>query len=408
MRLQLATAPADLLDLPWEEPLGEWRSDLLVEVVRGIGRHVVRFVRHGDAIFALKELPERLARREYDLLRGLADRSVPVVEAVGIVTGRGRDVDAVLVTRYLDFSLPYRTLFAGRGVPNLREGLLDALAELLVRAHLAGFFWGDCSLSNTLFRRDAGALSAYLVDAETGELHPVLSDGQRLHDLEISEENLAGELYDLEEAGGLPAGLDPEATAAAIRRRYETLWAELTREELVAADERHRIAERLERLHDLGYDTAELELVAVDGGYRLRLSPRVVEPGFHAKRLLSLTGLDVQENQARRLLDDLLGFREEVERVAGTSLPDSVVAYRWLAGAYEPALASIPPDLAAKLEPAELYHQLLEHRWFLSEELGRCATMDEAIASCVDRVLAHAPDERVVPHIADPPAPSHP
>ena len=68
---------------------------------------------------------------------------------------------------------------------------------LLVRLHLAGFFWGDVSLSNTLFRRDAGAFAAYLVDAETGELHDRLSDGQREHDLDIARVNIAGELMDL-------------------------------------------------------------------------------------------------------------------------------------------------------------------------------------------------------------------
>jgi len=399
MHFQLVTTEGtpDFLDLPWELPLEEWHSGRIVEVARGISRHVVRFVRYEGAIFALKEINPRLARREYELLRELADHAVPVVEAVGVVSGRPDGQDAILVTRHLEFSLPYRILFSGRGVPNLREHLLDALAELLVRLHVAGFFWGDCSLSNALFRRDAGALSAYLVDAETGEVHPTLSDGQRLHDLEIAEENLAGELLDVEESGLLPPETDPLETAAEVRRRYEALWAELTREELIAPDERHRIHERLDRLHELGYDTEELELVAEPGGYRLRVSPRVVEPGHHQRRLLSLTGLDVQENQARRLLDDLLSFREELERSAGGQLPDSVVAFRWLAEAYEPALARIPPELRGKLEPAELYHQLLEHRWFVSEQLGRCASMEESIASYVPGILESAPDERVLP-----------
>lgn len=228
-------------------------------------------------------------------------------------------------------------------------------------------------------------------------MHPTLSNGQRGHDLAIAVENLAGELTDVGEAGLLPAGVDPVETAYEVGRRYEALWAELTREELIGRDERHRIHERLERLHQLGYDTDELELVADEGGYRLRVNPRVVEPGYHQKRLLSLAGLDVQENQARRLLDDLLGFREEIERESGSPLPDSIVAYRWLAEAYEPALASIPNELRGKLEPAELYHQLLEHRWFRSEELGRCIPMAEAVASYVPQVLVAAPDERVLP-----------
>jgi Domain of unknown function (DUF4032)/Lipopolysaccharide kinase (Kdo/WaaP) family len=399
MRFELVADESvpDFLDLPWATPLEEWDSVRLVDVVRGIGRHVVRFVHYDGAIFALKEINPRLARREYRLLRDLAEHAVPVVEAVGVVSDRPGELDAVLITRHLDFSLPYRTLFSGHGVPNLREHLLDALAELLVRLHVAGFFWGDCSLSNALFRRDAGALSAYLVDAETGAMHPILSEGQRRYDLEIAVQNLGGELLDVAETGLLPPGIDPVETGLEVARRYEALWVELTREELIGRDERHRIHERLDRLHALGYDTDELELVAEEGGYRLRVNPRVVEPGYHQRRLSSLTALDVQENQARRLLDDLLGFREEIEREAGVSLPDPIVAYRWLAEAYEPAIAAIPDELRGKLEAAELYHQLLEHRWFRSEELGRCISMEEALDSYVPRVLAGAPDERVVP-----------
>ena len=191
-RLQLVarTGHPSFLDLPWNEPLEGWESERLVDVVRGISRHVVRFVEYEGRLYALKELPSPLAWKEYRLLRALEDRAMPVVEVVGVADNRGDDLEAILITRHLEFSLPFRTLFARGGFRDLRHRLLDAAAELLVRLHLAGFFWGDFSLSNTLFRRDAGALAAYLVDAETGELHRALSDGQRAHDLEIAAREL--------------------------------------------------------------------------------------------------------------------------------------------------------------------------------------------------------------------------
>jgi hypothetical protein len=399
MKLQLVakTGHPDFLDLPWERPLEEWESERLVEVVRGIGRHVVRFVDYEGALYALKELPERLARREYRLLRELADQSIPVVEAVGFVAGRSSEAEqAVLITRYLDFSLPYRTLFTGRGVPDLRNRLLDSLADLLVRLHLGGFFWGDCSLSNALFRRDAGALTAYVVDAETGELHPELSDGQRGHDLELAEEHVAGELMDLEATVGFPPELDPVETALEIRSRYESLWSELTREDVFGPDERYRVDERLQRLNELGFDVDEVELLGDDRELRLRLTPQVVEPGHHQRRLLMLTGLNVQENQARRLLNDLRSFRAYLAREEGRQLPESVVAYRWLAEVFEAALASVPADLRSKLEPAELFHEILEHRWYLSEAAGKDIGLEAAVRSYVEQVLRPAPDERTV------------
>ena len=374
------------VDLPWERPLAEWESERLVAPIRGISRHIVRFVAYGPDVYALKELPGRLAAREYRLLRALDDRQVPVVEAVGVASGRetaaGEALDDVLITHHLRYSLPYRALFGQRSLADLWDPLLDALAQLLARAHLAGFFWGDCSLSNTLFRRDAGALAAWLVDAETGELHDRVSDGQRDHDLTIAEINVAGELLDIAAAArdaGRPALADddprndPAAVAEDLRRRYDGLWAELTTVEVFGAGEDWRVDDRVRRLNELGFDVDEMELVddpADPGGHVLRLSTHVVEPGHHRRRLLALTGLDVQENQARRLLNDILAYRARLERASGVPVSEQVGALRWMVDVFEPTLAAVPADLRGKLEDAEVFHQILEHRWFLSEEAG--------------------------------------
>ena len=396
-QLLARTGYPSFLDLPWDVPLEEWDSPRLVEVMRGIGRHVVRFVDYDGSLFALKELPQRLAEREYRLLRRIAEESIPVVDVVGVVTERGnQNLEAVLITRHLPFSLPYRALFSGHAIPDLRDSLLGALAELLVRLHLGGFFWGDCSLSNSLFRRDAGGLSAYLVDAETAEAHPQLTDGQRVHDLEIAEQNLVGELLDVDAAEGLPEGLDPEQTAADVRGAYDALWSELTREEVFGAEEGYRIGERLRRLNALGFDVAEIELVAAPEGYTLRLEPRVVEPGHHRRRLLMLTGLDVEENQARRLLNDLTEFRAQLEQTQGREVAESAAAYRWLNEVYEPAVSAVPEDLRGKLPSAEIYHQILNHKWYMSASAGHDVGMNDAIASYVDNVLRYVPDERTV------------
>ena len=349
LNLVARTGHPDFLDLPWSEPLEEWQSERFVNLIRGISRHIVRFVEYDGTLYALKELPERPARREWTLLRRLEGQGLPVVEPVGIVTGRGDDLDAVLITRHLEYSLPYRALFSGRGIPDLRTHLLNGLVELLARLHLRGFFWGDCSLSNALFRRDAGALTAYLVDAETGELHGALSDGQRRYDLDIAQLNILGELLDVAAEVGLPDDLDPDETADEIVARYDALWAELTHEETFAPDERFKVEERLRRLNELGFDVEEIQLEATPGGYRLRLDPHVVEPGHHRHRLLRLTGLDAQENQARRMLNDIARFREAEERKQKRPLSESVVASRWRQEVFEPTVAAVPDDLHGRL-----------------------------------------------------------
>lgn len=412
MRLQIAT-PSEhphIATLPFAERLEAWDLPHMHGVL-GLHRHVVRLIELDDTSYVIKELPDDLVAREYRLLRELADAGLPTAEVVAAVTGKADRVDGMLITRHLDYSIPYRTLLAGRGltIPYLGERVLDALVGLLVRLHLAGFFWGDCSLSNTLFRRDAGALSAYVIDMETGELHHELSNGQRTLDLQVATENVAGGLLDLQAGRRLQADIDPMDIALQITDRYHRLWDELTASREFAPGETYKIDQRLERLHELGFDVEEMDIEDGSDGGGMRYIPRVVEHGFHSQRLRSLTGLAATENQARRLLDDIRAFGGEMHRdrqakieqgqpighggPAVRSLPENVVAVRWLDDRFEPLMAQVPEPMFDKLEPAELFHQLMEHRWFLSENAGKDISLDEALPSYLDDVLVDAPDE---------------
>ena len=393
-RLVARADQSAFLTLPWGLPLEEWPDDLVVEVARGIGRHVVRFVQLNGTYYALKEIPQRVAEREYRLLIELGERAVPAVDAIGLVVERP-ELDSVVITRVLEFALPYRLILGRRMLPAPETTMRSALAELLVRLHLAGFFWGDCSLSNALFRRDAGALSAYLVDAETGELHERLSDGQRLHDISIAEDNLVGELYDLSAELERDVVADPLAFAEDVRERYMQLWSELTEEQVFAVGQGQQLEERLRRLNDLGFDVEEVELVNDGGEVHLRLHSKVVEPGHHRRRLLRLTGLDAQENQARRLLNDLTRYKAYLERSGDAPVSDTAAAGRWLSEVFEPTIASIPPELLTKRAAAEIFHEILEHRWFLSEQAGRDVGLQAATKSYIDQVLRTAPDEKL-------------
>ena len=398
-RLFARTEQAALLELPWALQLEDWPEDRVVDIERGIGRHVVRFVELRGGFFALKELPPPIAAREYRLLSALEQEGVPSVEVVGVVDDRtsqsGEELPAVLITRYLEFALPYRLILGRPTLPAPEPSIRAGLSELLVRLHLAGFFWGDCSLSNALFRRDAGALSAYLVDAETSELHERLSDGQRQLDLDIAEENLAGELHDLAAELDREVVDDPFAFAASVRTGYDELWDELTRDEVFSLGEGHRLEERLRRLNELGFDVDEVELVSSGDEVRLLLHSKVVEAGHHRRRLLRLTGLDAEENQARVLLNDLTRYRAWLERSGKKPISDTAAAALWLSEVFEPAIAAIPPELRGRRAAAEIFHELLEHRWFLSERAGKDVGLAETIPSYVEKVLRPAPDEKL-------------
>lgn len=400
MRIRTRPGHPDFLDLPWDQPLEEWDNERVVEVARGAHRHVVQFVDYDGALYALKELPPRIAEREYRMLRRMAEESLPVVDVVGTVS-RDRSLEDVLITRYLDYSLPYRMLFARatterRDVRGLSDRLLDALVMLLVRLHLAGFLWGDCSLNNTLFRRDAGALAAYVVDAETGEWHAELTPGQRRADLDITVLNVAGGLMDLQAQFDLPPEPDPAEVIEDLEERYANLWSELTTEAVIDRGDRYGVEARMRRLNELGFDVDEVELIATDEGDRLILRTIVAEAGHHRRRLLSLTGLDAQENQARSLLNDLANFRAYHEREMGRPMAQTVAAYQWLSEVFEPTVAAIPEEQRSKREAAELFHEVIEHKWFLSERADRDVGVEEALASYIDTVLPSEPEERTL------------
>ncbi|MFH8733922.1 MULTISPECIES: DUF4032 domain-containing protein [unclassified Streptomyces] len=414
MTLQISATnpehPALLLELPWHVPLEQWPDEYLVPLPRGISRHVVRYARAGSEVVAVKELAERPALREYELLRTLDRLAIPAVDPLAVVTGRtdaeGAPLEPVLITRHLGGSLPYRSMFETTMRPGTVHRLMDALAVLLVRLHLAGFAWGDCSLSNTLFRRDAGAYAAYLVDAETGELHPRLSDGQRAYDIELARVNISGEMLDLEASGALHPSIDPIAFGTEIGERYDALWRELTRTSVYPAGKHHYMERRIRRLNDLGFDVAEMQISHADQGDTVTFVPKVVDAGHHQRQLLRLTGMDAEENQARRLLNDLESWMATQDDYAPGDPPPSsrphsnrgdphgaraeVLAHRWVRDVFRPTVRAVRDHVPDRTDAAELYHELLEHRWYLSERAQHDIGLDAAVTDYVKNIAGRS------------------
>ena len=393
-RFLLTRPDASLIPLPWSTPLEQWPPDQLVALPRGLSRHVVRFIGVDDAVYAAKEVGDELANHEYHMLTELARLGQPAVEPAGIVSDRlddnGNPLDPILLTRHLQFALPYRSLF----IPGVRKDtvmrLLDALVVLIVRLHLVGFMWGDITLSNVLFRRDAEAFSAYLVDAETAELHDKLTNGQRLHDISNASVNIYGDFLDLQVGGLLDQALDPQNLVDIINTRYRELWGELTAIEEFPDSELGRIERRVRRLNALGFDVAELDIKTSSDGEQISIRPKVVDAGHHSRRLMRLTGLDTEENQARRLLNDLDSFRARTGR---GHIEESIVAHEWLTTCFEPIIAAIPPELHDKREDAQIYHELLDYRWYQSQREARDVPLEQALPGYINDVLRRLPDE---------------
>lgn len=381
--------PSELLaefgELPWEIPLTDWSNNCqyLVEVSRGLSRHPVEFVNLRGVIYAIKEMPSGLAEIEYGHLAAMEQMRLPVVSAVGhAATHTSAGERSVLITRFLDRSLPYRSLFMSTSLSGYRDHLLDAMAGLLVQIHLSGIYWGDCSLSNTLFRRDAGALQAYLVDAETVERHPgQLPPTLRHHDLQIMDENVAGDLVDLSAQNLLMDGIPLDDTSGSIRIRYQNLWEEINRQIIITPNEKYRIHEQIRVINSLGFSIGEVILEPGESGDKLSFQVGVRDRNFHRDQLLGLTGIEAEEGQARAMMNEIQELKATLSHTLNLSTPVSLAAYNWLQDFYLPTISSLQPQIDRAGDAAELYCQVLEHKWYLSEsahhDVGHQAAVDD-------------------------------
>ncbi len=233
-------------------------------------------------------------------------------------------------------------------------------------------------------------------------------------DLRIARTNIAGDFLDLQAGGIIDPGVDPLAASDRLLEAYSALWAELTRVEEFSINERWRIDERIRRLNDLGFDLGELTVTTDLDGVSLLVEPKVVEPNHHSRRLLRLTGIGANENQARAMLNDLDAYRsaaasaESPDQDGGGShgfggahgsagspveLSEDEAARIWLAEVYKPLIDAIPDSLAHKLEPAQIFYEFVEHRRVMSRARQRDIPTREAIAYFIMDDLAKLPDE---------------
>jgi hypothetical protein len=391
---------AAISGLPWNQPLEQWPEDPALAEKRGISRHIVRLIRANDEpdseIYAVKETVSEFANREYAALRELRRLQAPSVDPIAVVEGRkdvnGEELPCALATRFLPYSLPYRVVLSGSLSSHDILNMANALALLLVRLHLLGFWWGDCSLSNTLFRRDAEGFAAYLVDAETGEFQKSLSDGQREHDLEIAHFNVAAELEDLALSGVLYPGMDPVRASDAVMKRYRRLWAALRDPQSLDPTDRRAVERAMRQLHDLGFAVEEVS-IAIDGDNKvLKFQPKLVAAGYHTNRLRELMGLETEELQAKRILASFDRYRA---RESNLSANVNEVAFKWLNEIFNPIVNSVPAEHLGRVEPAQLFHEVLEHRWYLSEAAGHDVGLDFASKSYISEVLPHRRDSGI-------------
>src|SRR5699024_6333271 len=137
----------------------------------------------------------------------------------------------------------------------------------------------------------------------------------------------------------------------------------------------------------------ELTVTTDLDGISLLVEPKVVEPNHHSRRLLRLTGIGANENQARAMLNDLDSFRSDPALTDVDDLDESQAARRWLEEVYKPLIQAIPENLTRKLEPGQIFYEFAEHRRTMARARQRDIPIMEAIAYFIVDYLATLPAE---------------
>jgi hypothetical protein len=162
-----------------------------------------------------------------------------------------------------------------------------------------------------------------------------------------------------------------------ISLRYQRLWEEVTREEIIHPDERYRVQERLRALNALGFSVSEVRIETSENTEKIRMRFMVTDRSFHRDQLLGLTGMVAEEMQARQMMNEIQELKATLSLQNDRSTPLGVAAHHWMEYIYTPTLKTLQPLIEQSkskdhdLSSAELYCQLLEHKWYLSEQAQR-------------------------------------
>lgn len=381
----------DFLDLPWDKPLKNWDkfSDKIIHLEKGLSRHEVVFVNWEDEIFVFKNLNVRLAKKEYEILRIAEQKSLQSVIPIGWgeIDISDEIESGIIITQYLRHSLPFRSLFKDKNLERYRIRLQDAIAGLIVSLHLHGFFWGDCSLSNVLFRRDAGELQAFLVDAETSEVQKIMSSTMREYDLEIMRENITGDLLDIAVLNELPDALDVYSVGNSITEKYNQLWNEISETTTIRKSENYKIHERIRKLNQLGFTVDEIVLFPSLNSDEVQFKTIVTDQHYHQNLLHSITGLVARENQARQLINEIQEIKLNLSKIQNCNLTLGEAAYHWKNNNYFPYIDELRKYYEYLEDPIENYCQILEHKWFLSEKAKKDVGLQTAFKDYLEKKL---------------------
>jgi hypothetical protein len=141
--------------------------------------------------------------------------------------------------------------------------------------------------------------------------------------------------------------------------------------------------ERIRALNELGFSVGEVDLVASGDSDHLRMRTILTDRNYHRHQLHNLTGIVAEERQATLLLNEIQELKATLTRELNRSIPLSTAAFRWMEERFRPTLQKLQPVRGATAL-SELYCQVLEHKWFLSERAKKDVGLERAIEDYVE------------------------
>ena len=139
----------------------------------------------------------------------------------------------------------------------------------------------------------------------------------------------------------------------------------------------------MRQLHDLGFAVEEVQVSLDNETHMLSFQPRLVAAGYHAAKIKSLFGLDTQELQAKRILASY--DRWHARQTIKSSKEE--MAKLWVDTVFNPILSMIPEELQGRVEKAQMFHEILENRWYMTEKAGFDVGLEAAAKAYIDEVL---------------------
>jgi len=178
--------------------------------------------------------------------------------------------------------------------------------------------------------------------------------------------------------------MDPIRASESVITRYRRIWNALSEPQILPANDRHAVEKAMRSLQDIGFAVEEVDIKLAGDQSTLTFTPKLVAPNYHSQRLKDLMGLETEEFQAKRILASFDRFRSrEIERTPNVS----EAAQRWLDEVFYIVVNSVPGNLKGRIEDAQLFHEVLEHRWYLGEKAGHDLGLDFATSDYIAQVL---------------------